>query len=138
LSDQKASTIAKVLIGYSSSSAELKRRVLELANRLRQDGINCECVDLIPEEQETRVGESDIAAIICIGVKKIEVRWEEHINNTRWIFGKNEGFSDIPHQLRGLKCYFVDTEKGYNNLYRYLINQQQVRFVPWINKWHPL
>jgi hypothetical protein len=90
-----ASDPPKVLISYSHDSPEHAQRVLELANRLRADGIDC-TIDqylVVPEEgwplwMERQIRDSNFVLIVCTETyyqrvmgkegpgKGLGVRWE--------------------------------------------------------------
>jgi formylglycine-generating enzyme required for sulfatase activity len=65
----------KVFISYSHDSAEHRQRVLELSNRLRQDGVDCHIdqYEVSPPEgwprwMERRIQEADFVLIVCTEV----------------------------------------------------------------------
>jgi len=93
-----ASEPPKVLISYSHDSPEHERRVLELADRLRGDGIDCTIDQYVvaPEEgwllwMERQIRDSDFVLMICTETyyqrvmgeeepgKGHGVRWEGHL-----------------------------------------------------------
>jgi formylglycine-generating enzyme required for sulfatase activity len=62
----------RVFISYSHDSAEHRRRVLELSNRLREDGVDCHIdqYEVSPPEgwprwMERRIQEADFVLIVC-------------------------------------------------------------------------
>jgi hypothetical protein len=67
-----ASEYPKIFISYSHDSAEHVQRVLTLANRLREDGIDC-MIDqyvVVPEEgwrfwTERQIRDSDFVLLVC-------------------------------------------------------------------------
>jgi hypothetical protein len=93
-----ASEPPKVLISFSHDSREHEQRVLELANRLRGDGIDC-TIDLyvvVPEEgwplwMERQIRDSNFVLMVCTGTylkrvlgeeqpgKGLGVRWEGNL-----------------------------------------------------------
>jgi formylglycine-generating enzyme required for sulfatase activity len=65
----------RVFISYSHDSAEHRRRVLELSNRLREDGVDCHIdqYEVSPPEgwprwMERRIQEADFVLIVCTEV----------------------------------------------------------------------
>jgi nucleoside phosphorylase/tetratricopeptide (TPR) repeat protein len=143
-----------VFISYSHDSPEHADRVLALADRLVQDGIDC-ILDQYeesppegwPKWMDRQIERSDFVLVICTKTyyrrvmgteeqgKGLGVRWESTLayqdvydaggETTRFIpvlfqSGKVE---HIPKPLRGATRYYVDTEQGYEDLYRRLTNQ---------------
>jgi tetratricopeptide (TPR) repeat protein len=143
-----------VFISYSHDSPEHADRVLALADRLIQDGINCilDQYETSPSEgwpkwMDRHIAKSDFVIVICTETyyrrvmgeeepgKGRGVKWEstlayQHIysadaENIRFIpvlfeSGKAEY---IPTPLQGATYYYVDTEQGYEDLYRRLTDQ---------------
>jgi TIR domain len=93
-----ASEPPKVLISYSHDSSKHAERALELANRLREDGVDC-MIDqyvVVPEEgwprwMDKQIRDSDFVVMICTETyykrvmgeeqpgKGFGVRWEGHL-----------------------------------------------------------
>jgi len=143
-----------VFISYSHDSPEHADRVLALADRLREDGIDCalDQYETSPPEgwpkwMDRHIAKSDFVIVICtetyyrrvIGEeepgKGRGVKWEstltyQHLydadaKNIRFVpvlfeSGKVE---HIPTPLRGATYYYIDTEQGYEDLYRRLTGQ---------------
>jgi NB-ARC domain/SEFIR domain len=93
-----ASEPPKVLISYSHDSPEHELRVLELANRLRADGIDCTIDQYVvapaegwPRWMDKQIRDSDFVIMVCTETyyqrvmgeeqpgKGLGVRWEEHL-----------------------------------------------------------
>jgi hypothetical protein len=89
----------KVLISYSHDSAEHAQHVLELANRLREDGIDCTIDQYVvvpaegwPRWMDKQIRDSDFVLMVCTETyyqrvmggeeesgKGLGVRWEGHL-----------------------------------------------------------
>lgn len=144
----------KVFISYSHDSPEHMDRVLQLSDRLRQDGIDCtiDQYEISPSEgwprwMDKQIREADFVLLICtenyynrmIGEAAsgtgLGVRWEgnsiyNHIYQDGTINSKFIAvlFEDsmvkyIPDPLQGFNHYRINTQTGYDSLYRHLINQ---------------
>jgi WD40 repeat protein len=93
-----ASEPPKVLISYSHDSPEHEQRVLELANRLRVDGIDCTIDQYVvapaegwPRWMDKHIRDSDFVVMVCTEThyervmgeeepgKGLGVRWEGHL-----------------------------------------------------------
>jgi NB-ARC domain/TIR domain/WD domain, G-beta repeat/APAF-1 helical domain len=93
-----ASDPPKVLISYSHDSPEHEQRVLELANRLRADGIDCTIDQYVvapaegwPRWMDKQIRDSDFVVMVCSETyyrrvmgeeapgKGLGVRWEGHL-----------------------------------------------------------
>jgi hypothetical protein len=59
-----ASDPTKVLISYSHDSPEHARPVLEMANRLQADGIDC-TIEGWPRLVDKEIRDSDFAVMVC-------------------------------------------------------------------------
>jgi tetratricopeptide (TPR) repeat protein len=144
----------KVFISYSHDSPEHADRVLELADRLRADGIDAvlDQYEVSPPEGWPRwmdrwIRDSQFVLMVCtptyyhrvMGEEEpgvgLGVRWEgnliyQHIYiagtlNAKFIpvqFAEGE-VSQIPTPLQGVTNYRIDTEQGYEKLYRRLTDQ---------------
>jgi hypothetical protein len=140
-----------VFISYSHDSREHADRVLALANRLREDGIDCilDQYEESPQEgwtmwMDRHIKNDDFVLMVCtekyyrrvMGEEKaskgLGVKWEgklvyQHIyradsTNTRFIpvLLAADQISHIPTPLQDATYYCVDTEAGYETLYRRL------------------
>jgi len=93
-----ASEPPKVFISYSHDSAEHAQHVLELANRLRADGIDCTIDQYVvvpaegwPRWMDKQIRDSDFVVMVCTETyyqrvmgeeqpgKGLGVRWEGHL-----------------------------------------------------------
>jgi len=150
-------TTPTVFISYSHDSPEHADRVLALADRLRQDGIDCtiDQYETAPAEgwpkwMDRQIAKSDFVILVCTETyyrrvmgeeepgKGRGVKWEstltyQHIYDddskmTRFIPVLFESGKDeyIPTPLRGATYYYVQTERGYEDLLRRLSNQPRV------------
>ena len=79
-----ASAPPKVLISYSHDSPEHEQRVLELANRLRADGIDCTIDQYVvapaegwPRWMDKQIRDSDFVVMVCIEAYYQRVMGEE-------------------------------------------------------------
>jgi hypothetical protein len=143
-----------VFISYSHDSREHADRVLAVANRLREDGIDCilDQYEESPPEgwtmwMDRHITNDDFVLMICtenyycrvMGEEApgegLGVKWEgkliyQHIyradsTNTRFIpvLLAADQVSCIPTPLQDATYYRVDTEAGYETLYRRLTHQ---------------
>jgi class 3 adenylate cyclase/tetratricopeptide (TPR) repeat protein len=158
----------KVFISYSHDSPEHMDRVLDLSNRLRADGIDCNIdqYETSPHEgwprwMTNQIGEADSVLVVCTETyerrfrgkekvgKDLGAKWEGAIvtqelyeaeaNNDRFIpvvFSLQDS-AHIPIVLRGATYYKLDTEEGYEDLYRRLTNQPRVQ-KPQLGKLRPM
>lgn len=146
----------KVFISYSHDSQEHKERVLALADRLREDGIDCnidQYEDAPPEGWQrwmlNQVEASDYALIVCTqqydrrfrgreevgkgvtweGGTVIQELYDAQSRNSKFIpvTFASEDSEFIPIPLRSTTHYRLDTEDGYELLYRRLTNQPRTR-----------
>ena len=150
----------KVFISYSWDSDKHKDDVLNLADRLRNDGIDCNIdqYEVSPPEgwphwMRNQVDQSDFVLVVCTeqyqrrfqGKEKLGrgkgVTWEgaiinqflyDRVTNTKFIpvIFSPQAESHIPTELRRFTYYLLDfksldTDKGYEALYRHLTNQPQ-------------
>ena len=144
----------KVLISYSHDSSEHAQRVLQLANRLRADGIDCMIDQYVvapaegwPRWMDKQIRDSDFVVMVCSETyyrramgeedpgKGLGVRWEGHLiyqaiyiaesMNTKFIpvLFESGNYAHIPAPVQSTTFYFVQTEDGYENLYRRLTDQ---------------
>ncbi len=147
----------KVFISYSHDSQEHKKRVLELANRLCREGIDCHIdqYEIAPPEgwpqwMEKQIAWADYVVVVCTETyerrfsgreepgKGLGAAWEGAIitqqlydnagNNDKFIpvhFSPGDA-QHIPEPLRPTTRYHVETEDGYESLYRHLTHQPPV------------
>ena len=153
-----ASDPPKVLVSYSHDSPEHVQRVLTLAGRLREDGIDCMIDQYVaaPEEGWTlwtkkQIRDSEFILMVCTetylksvrGTRERQPRngrdaWEGHLidqalyrdgtSNTKFIPVLFEVGDSSHYPVRNTHFYLIDTEHGYEDLLRRLTNQ------PWIMK----
>ncbi|MDJ0799091.1 MAG: TIR domain-containing protein [Calothrix sp. MO_167.B12] len=147
-------TPPKVFISYSHDSQEHKDRVLNLADRLRSDGIDCK-IDQYEESPAqgwprwmlNQLEWADFVLVVGTQLYNRRFRGEEEpgrgkgvtwegavisqelydaqVNSTKFIpviFADEDG-EYIPIVIRGFSRYTLDSEAGYENLYRRLTNQ---------------
>ncbi len=144
----------RVLISYSHDSAAHKQRVLDLADRVCGDGVDCHLdrYEVSPQEGWTRwminqVEESAFVLVVCTETydrrfrgkedpnKGLGATWEGFIitqeiyndasRNTKFIpiaFSADDA-KHIPLFLQSATYYRLDTEEGYQDLYRRLTAQ---------------
>jgi len=144
----------KVFISYSHDSPEHKNRVLDLADRLHTDGIDCRIDQYVAAPPEgwpswmlDQIEQVDFVLLVCTPIYGERVRgrgeagkgkgakWEGAIitqvlydgeaHNTKFIpvlFSPTDT-DCIPVFLRGVNYYVVDTDPGYETLYRRLTGQ---------------
>jgi len=149
--------MTKVFISYSHDSAEHTDKVLELADRLVGDGIDCilDQYEQSPAEgwprwMDNHIRDADWVLMICTeryfkratGKEKPGkgrgVKWEANLTyqhlydddtkNDRVVpvlfDAEDEKF--VPTPVKGATYYCVDSEEGYENLYRRLTGQPEV------------
>jgi len=146
--------MSKIFISYSHDSQEHCDRVLALANRLRQDGLDCN-LDRYessppggwPKWMDMQIKNAEMVIMICTGTycrRYLDeeapgvgrgVKWEsslisqyiykEDAKNQRFIpvVFKKEDLQHIPVRLQGYTNYCLETETGYEELYRRLSGQ---------------
>jgi len=136
----------KVFISYSHDSKEHQDRVLELSNKLRDEGIDCsidQYEDSPPEGwpkwMDRNVDNSDFILVVCTEIyyKRVKgidehgngIKWESTLiyqklynaggNNTKFIpiIFKDGKFEHIPEPLQGSTFYNVDDHESYEKLY---------------------
>jgi hypothetical protein len=147
------STPPKVYISYSHDSAEHVRRVLNLANRLRGDGIDCPKIrsELSPEADANewsrkQIVESRFVLVVCSEIYERRFREKEEpgIGQGSWFEGMlirqelNMGpsnrkyvpiiFDDvdrrfIPRELQSYTFYSVGLAEGFRALVKYLMDR---------------
>src|SRR5260221_332943 len=148
-----ASVPPKVLISYSHDSPEHAQHVLELANRLRADGIDCviDQYDVAPAEgwplwMDKQIRDSDFVVMVCTETyyqrvmgdeqpgKGLGVRWEGRLIFEAIYSAESKNTKFIPVLFEAgnyahipvpvrSTTYFAQTEDGYEDLYRRLTNQ---------------
>ena len=147
----------KVFISYSHDTVAHQARVLDLADRLRADGIDAE-IDQYndspsegwPRWCERQIEAADFVLMVCTETYHRRVRGEEKPGTGRGLVWEariirqllyDAGaisdkfvpvlFSDaspeqIPTPIKGWTRYVVDTEDGYEELYRRLTGQPRL------------
>jgi len=135
-----------VFISYSHDSKEHQDRVLELANKLRSEGIDCALdqyedspAEGWPKWMDRGVKNSDYVLVVCTETyynrvmgddeKGMGIKWESTLiyqqlynagaNNKKFIpiiFADGE-FKHIPEPLQGATFYNVDDKEAYDKLY---------------------
>lgn len=134
----------KVFISYSHDSPDHMDRVLRFSDRLRQEGIDCMIdqyetfpVEGWPRWMENRIREADFVLLICTAAygSGLGVRWEvnliyNHFYRVGTVSPKfipllcEDGKPEyIPEPLRGFTYYQINTQAGYESLYRHLTDQ---------------
>lgn len=145
---------SQVFISYSHDSPEHKDRVLELADRLRRDGIDCQLDQYLASPPEgwarwtlDRIEQAAFVLVVCTQEYEQRVRgrtapgtgrgakwegavitqelYEQEAHNTKFIpvlFSPGDSVY-IPVFLRGYAHYALDTDEGYESLYRRLTDQ---------------
>jgi hypothetical protein len=152
-----ASERVVVFISYSHDSPEHMEHVLELANRLRSEGIDAEVdryEDAPPEGWprwcDRKIQEAQFVLVICTetylrrfeGTDKpgrgLGAKWEGAIvtqelyetdaSNSKFIpvCLSAQDTNHIPRPLRGFTRYVLDSEAGFDQLYRRLTKQPSV------------
>lgn len=144
----------QVFISYSHDSENHQQNVLGLADRLRDEGVDC----IIDQYEESptegwvrwainRIEEAEFVLVVCTGQynqlfagkgKATEgqaANWQGAIitqaiydsqaNNTKFIpiALSTQDLTHIPIILRSATSYVVNTDEGYEQLYRRLTNQ---------------
>jgi hypothetical protein len=156
-SESTQKKVPKVFISYSYDTEEHMDRVLALADRLREDGIDCNIdqYEQSPAHGWSRwrldeIENSDFVLMVCTlqyirrfrGNKEdgmgMGVTWEGSIvtqelyaqggDNLKYIpiFFDPQDTDFIPTILRGVSKYTLNTQKGYELLYRSLTNQHEI------------
>jgi hypothetical protein len=148
------STAPRVFISYSHDSQAHQNRVMELANRLRSEGVDCNIDQYVmsPSEGWPRwmMNQLDWAEfVLVISTEQYNrrfrgheeprkgrgVTWEgaiitqelfdAHVNSNKFVpvvfFTQDVEY--IPTVVRGFSQYSLDTEEGYQLLYRFITNQ---------------
>jgi hypothetical protein len=150
----------KVIISYTHDSPEHKGRVLDLAERLRFEGVDCDIdqyEDSPPEGwprwMENQIQDADFVLVVCTETyakrfrgneaadRGLGAQWEGYVitqdlydeaaRNTRFIpVLFSADARFIPKTLRGATHYRVDLDDGYEDLYRRLTAQPRVKKSP--------
>lgn len=146
-----------VFISYTHDSQEHKKRVLQLADKLRAEGIDChldQYEDSPPEGwarwMVNQVKQASFVLTVCtenyerrfegheIANKGLGAQWEGAVitqdlydnaaHNTKFIpiLFSNEDSRFIPTILKSATYYRVDSDEGYEDLYRRLTDQRRV------------
>lgn len=152
-----SSVSPRVLISYSHDSEPYRKQVLELANQLRNDGVDCQIDRYIrnPSEgwpiwMDTQVEESDFVLIMFTerytqrsqqrhksgvrfeSVLVLQDLYEAGMINDKFIpvlFNQND--SQYIHKwLKPYSYYTLDGESGYDSLLRRLIDDPAVEMPP--------
>lgn len=136
----------KVFISYSHDTVEHQERVLGLADRLRADGINAETdqYNTAPPEGwplwcERQIAAADVVLMVCTETyhrrvsgdeeqgKGLGVVWEARIiDKFVPVLFSDPSPEQIPTPIKGWTRYVVDTEDGYEELYRRLTGQPRL------------
>ena len=145
----------KVFIHYSNDSPEHEDRVLDLADRLREDGTDAEIdqygtspPDGWPVWCERQIKSADFVLLVCTETYLRRVDGEEALGIGHGVLWKrascallydagsvsakfvrlfSDGSSDhIPTAMKGAARFVVDDEKEYERLYRLLTAQPRV------------
>jgi hypothetical protein len=151
------SELAGVFISYTHDSPEHMTRVLNLANRLRSEGVDAEIdryEDAPPEGWsrwcDRKMQGAQFVLVICTETYRrrfegtdgtgqgLGAKWEGAIvtqelyqaeaKNLKFIpvLFSAEDTKQVPRPLRGFTHYTVDSETGYDQLYRRLTKQPSV------------
>src|SRR5215831_12646543 len=142
----------RVFISYSHDSDAHKERVLELADRLRADGINA-MIDQYVQGQswlewcEAQIDDADFVLMVCTEtylrrVKRNEepgkghgVLWEARLIKQQFydagslskkfvpVLLADGASNDVPNFVKGANIYRVETSDGYDSLLRLLTDQ---------------
>lgn len=156
------------IINYSHDSVHHKKRVLQFGNKLIDDGIDVflDQYETSPPEgwqqwMEGHICNDDFVLIVCTQnyLEKIMnrdsdngkgVKWEGNLiyqylynsgtQNSKFIpvLFNDSSQSSIPMPIRGATRYCIETEEGYQDLYRHLTNQPkyvkpslgQIKYLP--------
>jgi SEFIR domain len=144
----------KVFISYSHDSEKHQQHILDLADRLREGGIDCIIDQYVdspsdgwPRWMSNQIEGAEFVLAVCTEQynrifagkgKEVEGQradwqgaiitqslYESQSNNTKFIpvALSAQDKAHIPIILRGNTTYVIDTEKGYEQLYRRLTNQ---------------
>lgn len=129
-----------VFISYTHDSVEHKNKVLRLADRLCSEGVDCHIdqYETSPPEGWARwmanqVENADFVLVVCTEIYERRINGNEDLydgaaRNTKFVpivFSSEDG-KFIPKILRGATYYRVDSEDGYDDLYRRLTDQRRV------------
>lgn len=147
----------KVFISYSHDSQEHIDKALDLANRLREDGVDATLDQYVeaptegwPRWMDRQIHKSDF--VLVVGSELYSKRLLGEVDETEGLGAKWEGailyqnlyergaesatyipiiFTDsdqkfIPTPMRGLTRYLVDSEQGYEKLYRRITSQPKL------------
>jgi formylglycine-generating enzyme required for sulfatase activity len=147
----------KVFISYSHDGPEHEERVLDLADRLREDGIDAEIDQYEPAPREgwpmwceRQIKKADYVLLVCTDTYMRRVNGEEEPGRGHGVLWEariihqllydagsvgdkfipvqfSNGSADhIPTLMRGATRYVVDTDPGYEGLYRQVTNQPSI------------
>lgn len=150
------SSPTRVFISYSHDSAEHKARVLELANRLRENGVDCDIDQFQSAPQGgwavwtmRMIEDAELVLVVCTEpyARRFEGRekpgkgrgasWEGGVILQQMYDAQSAKFipvalsaDDEPHVplvLQGQPRFVLDSDEHYWDLYRRLTNQPAVR-----------
>jgi hypothetical protein len=145
----------RIFISYSHDSEEHKRRVLDLSDRMRRDGLDCEIDQYIasppegwPKWMMRQVLSARFVVVACteryfhsvtVGEEpnvRLGSRWEGALITQELYGGANTKFIPIvfdpsdaqfrPPFLLGATFYDITSADGYDRLYRHITNQPAV------------
>jgi hypothetical protein len=147
----------RVFVSYSHDTVEHQKRVLDLADRLRADGIDAEIdqYNASPPEGwplwcERQIASADVVLMVCTETyhrrvsgdeergKGLGVVWEARIIRQSLydasavsdkfvpVFFSDASPEYIPAPIKGGTHYVIDTEDGYDELYRRLTAQPRL------------
>jgi tetratricopeptide (TPR) repeat protein len=145
-----------VFISYSQESIKHSDRVLALADRLREEGIDCN-LDRYeesppqgwPKWMESEIERSEFVLVVCTHGYKEKWRGESDPGTGKGVWHESvlipqihyngdgrieiipvvldqDDVQYIPLSLQGLTQYVLDSESGYEALYRKLTNQLEI------------
>jgi TIR domain len=148
----------RVFISYSQDTEAHKKRVLELADRLRADGIDANVDQYVPFPPEgwsgwceAEVDRADFVLMVCTEtyLRRFNrkeaagvghgVIWEARLIRTLLndeasasskfvpVLFCDEDRSNVPLALKDAQSQRVDTEEGYERLYRLLTGQPHIK-----------
>jgi len=160
-------TSPKVFISYAHDTEDFSDKVLEFANKLREEGIDAS-IDQYEESpsegwprwMEKEIRNADYILVVCTKeyLRKIHdtenktgkgVNWEISIvyqyiydsysNNTKFIpiIFNDASTDDVPTPLKGATYYFPDDKKGFDKLYNRLLGIKTIE-KPALGKLKPL
>ncbi len=157
LEDSSSSGLVSVFISYSHDSEQHKQRVLELADRLRHDGVDAQLDQYEqappmgwPQWMLNQIEKASFVLVVCTGTYErlfngkeaheqgLNATWqgailrqalyEARAYNTQLlpVTITARGAAHVPLVLKGTTCFELETEEGYEALYRYLTAQPRI------------